>query len=101
VDFTAGANGNRGTAGIGIGPARHWRQSAGAGQSTSVDTVILLDNPRACFYTADGHSRIDLARQAIRQVIATLHTGDRAALIPLTGDNPTLARWQLQPVIFK
>jgi hypothetical protein len=63
---------------------------AAFGQSTSVDTVILLDNSASMLYTADGHSRIDLARQAIRQILATLHTGDQAALIPLTGNNPTL-----------
>jgi hypothetical protein len=61
------------------------------GQSTSVDTVILLDNSASMLYTADGHSRIDLARQTIRQILATLHTGDRCALIPLAGDNPTLS----------
>lgn len=60
------------------------------GASPNVTAVILLDHSASMGYGRPGISRMDQAREAVRQIIATLHRGDEAALITL-GDFPRTA----------
>jgi hypothetical protein len=49
----------------------------------NLTAVIILDNSASMSFGPAGRSRADQARQAVRQVLATLHRGDQAALIVL------------------
>jgi hypothetical protein len=53
------------------------------GANPNVTAVILLDHSASMGYGRAGQTRMDLARDAVRQIIATLHRGDEAALITL------------------
>jgi len=57
------------------------------GASANVTAVILLDHSASMGYGRPGQTRMDQAREAVRQIIASLHRGDDAALITL-GDFP-------------
>ena len=53
------------------------------GQEEPMTAVILLDRSASMAYDENGHTRLDEAREAVRQILSTLHRGDQAALIAL------------------
>jgi hypothetical protein len=53
------------------------------GPNANVTAVILLDHSGSMGYGRPGQTRMDQAREAVRQIIATLRRGDEAALITL------------------
>jgi len=56
------------------------------GGQTPALAVIILDRSASMDYQVAGKSRVDISREAVRQILATLRRGDEAALIVL-GDS--------------
>jgi len=54
----------------------------GGGASGKTSAVILVDTSASMGYDENGRTRMDLAREAVLQILATLHRGDQAAMIP-------------------
>jgi len=53
------------------------------GPNANVTAVILLDHSGSMGYGRPGQTRMDQAREAVRQIISTLRRGDEAALITM------------------
>jgi hypothetical protein len=53
------------------------------GPNANITAVILLDHSGSMGYGRPGQTRMDQAREAVRQIISTLRRGDEAALITL------------------
>jgi len=58
------------------------------GGQTPALAVILLDRSASMDYQVAGKSRVDISREAVRQILATLKRGDEAALIVLGDSRP-------------